>query len=95
MARRWLVGGAFGLLTLLVSVESSPVALVLRGGSAPAADEASLTGYADELAEFMTTFDTLLERASSTCKRSALGFSASAARVRPMRPRCSPRCWRR
>jgi hypothetical protein len=41
-----------------------------------------MTMYADDLSNFMSTFETLLEEASKTCKRSAFGFTASAARVR-------------
>ena len=40
-----------------------------------------LARHKDELADFMGNFEQLLERARRTCKRSALGFKASASRI--------------
>ena len=65
-----------------------------RGGAAPSTAAAAaaapasrssstaLEQYLDEMGEFMALFEREVERASRTCKKNALGFSASAARVR-------------
>ena len=50
---------------------------------APSTAASALASYVEELGNFMTTFDALVERATSTSKGSLFfGFTASAARVR-------------
>lgn len=50
---------------------------------APSSSSAALAEYVEKLNTFMDTFESLVARASTTCKRSKfLGFTASAASVR-------------